>query len=499
MQRTRVYRLLNVSGESPSFRSKPGLRNLLLEVQQSPYKEQFKDYWSTPVPFADRDYGAKPKLGDPIPTRAAATSIVIGHNKHADPDAVARGEDNDYKVLMMYRESKGRLLKDQFILPSAPVHLEDRSVEWNRILHRRGVVTQYSDLHERLAAFRSLFTHFNLLLVPEEGGGIAEVEGPPGPRRWYLITYSFPQAMKQLVDVLELPMETVLSQLIPFRRIVTPDTETFRFDNRTYIVPFDRIFDVQLTLSTVKEKLVWVSPMEAIARFNAGIFNTPTANIITLSELANACPTYADVMAHKQTNLRTEPTVVQPELYHHGQQKVATVLLPGDFHHAATSAEDRAQKYVRRFVYEKDYPFGVRAVFEERPAVEAELQLALEREAPALLAEATDVDRVYADTPYPNRARHAPPLQAAAPHDERARREPDEDWYGVAPRTNPFHLHEEGRTAYPVPQYTLQDGREDKDGFIPVRHNFMAPNAEMSSGASHPDKKGPRGDGPTSA
>ncbi|RNF22822.1 hypothetical protein TcG_01950 [Trypanosoma cruzi] len=433
LRRTQRWLLLNVSGESPSFRSKP-VRNLQMDVQMSPYKEQFKDYWSTPVPWADREYGEKPKIGAPIPTRRAATAIVVGKNKHVALDKVERGEDNDYKVLMMFREGKNRFVRDQFIFPSFPISLEDSSEDWGKILRRRGVKTAWNDLHHRLCAMRALFAQMNILLVPKEGGGLVEVEGPPGPKKWHLLVHSQPTAMKNLVDVLELPMETCLSQLLPFRCITTPTTETFRFDNLVYLIPFEKIPDVRFTISTVGEKLVWVSPMEAMARFNAGIMNMPTPNIIAISELNNECPAFADVIKRKPHD---DYRSILPELYRHSQTKVATVLLPGDLMHPNTTEEDKAERYIRRFVYEKDFPFGVRAVFEERPATPEEMNEPLIQEAPKLLEEANEMDMVYADTPYPKREKQPGEI---------------------------------GRTRFPVPSYSFQEGAENEEGVIPVRN-----------------------------
>lgn len=444
LRRTLRWLLLNVSGESPSFRSKP-VRNLQMDVQMSPYKEQFKDYWSTPVPWADREYGEKPKLGAPIPTRCAATAIVVGKNRHMDAERVERGEDNDYKVLMMYREGKGRFVRDQFIFPSLPVNLEDSSEDWDKILRRRGVTTRWADMHHRLCAMRALFAQMNILLVPKEGGGLAEVEGPPGPKKWHLLVHSQPKAMKNLVDVLELPMQTCLSQLLPFRCITTPTTETFRFDNLVYLIPFEKIPDVRFTISTVGEKLVWVSPMEAMARFNSGIMNMPTANMILLSELNNECPTFADVARRGPHDAHRS---VLPELFRHGQTNVATILLPGDLMHPATTKEDREQNYVRRFVYEKDYPFGVRAVFQERPATLEEINEPLVQEAPKLLEEANEMDMIYADIPYPKREK-----------------KPEEI----------------GRTRFPVPSYAFQEGPENEEGVIPLRKKNIESTEDLYS------------------
>lgn len=394
--------LLNVTGESPSFRAKPGMSHPLFSVHNSPYKEQFKDYWATPVPFADRSYGEKPKVGDPVPARRAATTILVGKNSYADPAAVECGEENDYKVLMMYREGRGRFVKDQFILPSAPVTLQDSHEDWPRLLRRRGMVTNWSDLHHRLTAMRALVMYTNLLLIPKEGGAVAEVESVPGVRRWHLLIHSHPEALRRLIDVLELPMESTLAQLLPFREIETPTSETFRFLNRSYLVTIAKLPEVELTLSVNGEKLVWVSPTEAVERFNAGIMNMPTPNLIALSELSNACPTFADVCARTH---RSPTRLVRPQLFHHGQSRVATVLLPGDVHHPDTTTEDQRACFVRRLMYEKDFPFGVRAVLEERPASVAEMQAVLEPAKPALLEEATELDRVYAAIPYPERQR----------------------------------------------------------------------------------------------
>lgn len=42
LRRTLRALLFNVANESPDYRAKPGTRHLLLDVADSPYKEQFK-------------------------------------------------------------------------------------------------------------------------------------------------------------------------------------------------------------------------------------------------------------------------------------------------------------------------------------------------------------------------------------------------------------------------------------------------------------------------
>lgn len=442
LQRTRIFRLLNVSSESPSFRAKPGFRNFQAEIQSSPYKEQFKDYWTTPVAWQDREYGEKPKLGDPIPTRRAASTLVVARNRHIDPAKVASGEDNDYKVLMHFREGKGRYVKDTFSIPAAPVNVEDRNSEsWAPVLQRRGLSTKYRDMQERLCAFRSLFIFSNMIVIPKEGGGLAEVEGPPGPKKWAALVSTHPRHLRDLIDALELPLESVFNQFRPFRKMVTPTTETFRFENTSYVVTFEKIPCVQYTLSHVGERLVWVSPMEALARFNAGIMNMPTPNAILLSELNNQCPTFEDVSAH--LTAQSEPVSILPELVYSGSEeagdKVATILVPGDMHHSHTTDEDKSRKYVRRFVYEKDYPYGVRAVFEERPATVEEEATELKVSAPLLLEEANDMDMVYADVPYLKR--------------------------NVKPE-------DVGKALYNVQEFSLQEGAENAEGIIPNRQVY---------------------------
>jgi len=391
-------RLDNIIGDSPSFRSKPW-RGHMSTVLHSPYKESFKEYWATPVPWMRREYGPKPKPGDPIPLRDAATLILCGKNNHVDPQLIRDGEENDYKVLMMFREAKGRYTKDQFLIPSKPVVLEDRNEKWPELLQRLGVKTVHEDLPVRICAMRALLGEANILIIPPEGGGIVEVQGPPGlTKKWHAIVHSHPDQLRNLLDILELPMENAFRSMLPFRRIQTPPTEKFRFDNTSYIVTFDKMPCVRYTISTVDEKLVWVSPKEALRRFNAGIMDMPTPNLMLMSELDAHVPLFKDV----QDRLRftAEPALIVPELVHDEETKMATVLLPGDIHHSETEAnlidsgryqaqkgvneedseegtgsnEDTSkgengayQPKLRRFQFIKDEPWGVRAVFTDRP------------------------------------------------------------------------------------------------------------------------------------
>lgn len=320
---------------SPSFRAHP-MRNLMGTVVQSPYKDAFKEYWSTPVPWAPREYGPKPRIGDPIPLREAVTTLVVGKNNHIDPAKVASGEDNDYKILMMFREPQGRYTKDQFILPSNPINLQDKDEAWGPLLIRLGVKTPHSDMVKRIAAIRALFVEFNLIVLPPEGGGLAEANGPPGSRNWHMMVMQQPSLLRQFLDILEIPMENALKTLKPFVRIQTPNTEQFRFDSTTYIVPFPKIPDVKYTISTVGEELFWVSPKEALARYEAGVMELPTPTLILFNELDRLLPRFDDIMT--KLNMDTEPRVICPELVHDPHTRMATVLVPGDIHHSETPA-----------------------------------------------------------------------------------------------------------------------------------------------------------------
>lgn len=355
------------------------------------------------------------------------------------------------------------MVKDQFCLPGAAVNSEDRNTDsWVPVLKRRGVAdpAQFPDIQQRICAMRSLLIQTNLLLIPKEGGGIAEVEGPPGPKKWRVMIASHPRHHRDLYDALELPLKSTMEQLLPFRRMITPTTETFRFENKVYLVTFPKVPCVQYALSNVGEQLIWASPQEAVARFNAGIMHMPTPNIILMSELMNQYPTFDDIQQAQASNsltFQSDAPSILPELAYHeassaeggrdynnnfnlADQKVATVLLPGDMHHSETIPEDRERKYLRRFLYEKDYPFGVRAVFAERP-VDPEVDDLRETvlAAPKLLEEANEADQVYADIPYLNTA--------------------DNRGHKVAPM--------DGKTLYNLPVHTLRDTAED-----PMTGNF---------------------------
>ena len=476
MRRTAFIFFNNVSGESPSFRAKPS-RSLVLDVANSPYKEQFKDYWATPMPWAQREYGAKPKIGDPVPLRNSASTIVIGKNNHLTEEeqaAVDAGDANDYKVLMMFRQSRGRFTKDQFIIPSSPIHALDRDRDfWDPVFARRGfahVRERFpTDHEERMCALRSLLVETNMLLIPKEGGSIAEVQGPPGPKKWHMMVMEAPKAFRDLIDALELPLEKCYENLIPFRRVQTPKSETFRFDNRSFIVPIKKIPCVKYTISTVGEQLVWVSPREALERFNDGRMEMPTPNLILLSELARSIPKFSDIETvltpknygaessssdnmddleidlSKQgprplTLIDREPEVICPELVRDpARGNMATVILPGDLHHEDTPEEEKqvGERFFHRFHYEKDWPHGVKAVFVHRPVEEgADDTAPLVRQPHALIDEINEADEVYM-------------------HVEREKRS--------------FNPANDGKTTMPYPDHHLQDGPVNREGFIDLR------------------------------
>lgn len=383
-------------GDSQSFRA--NFNHMpMMGVMHSPYKDAMKEYWASPIPWQPREYGEKPKPDDPVPLREAASTMVVAYNRHIDKGLVEAGEDNDYKVLMQFREAKGRFQKDQFVFPSAPVHLQDRDEDWAPLLHRLGVRETFHDIDLRLCAYRSLMAEANMLGIPPEGGGVAEVEGPPGPRNWYMMISAVPEMLRHLIDILDIPMEEALKQFRPFTRIQTPASEMFRYDNLAYLLPLQKVPCVRYTLSAVSEQLVWVSPKEAIARFETGVMEMPTPNVTFLHELDRVCPTFDKVEALQWNNT---PDVILPELITDPETNMGTVLLPTDIHHSknkkraerrrrrlaaergepvpaeesATSAEaeeaEEGESKVDRFArfeFTKDIPWGVRSTFINRP------------------------------------------------------------------------------------------------------------------------------------
>jgi hypothetical protein len=196
---------------------------------------------------------------------------------------------------------------------------------------------------------------------------------------------------------------------------------------------------MQYTVSMIGESLHWVSPMEAIGRYNAGIMEMPAPNVVLLSELTNAFPTFDDVV--KGLNVNSTPIDVLPEMVRHKtnqHEKVATVLLPGDRSHSATTPEDRERSFLRRFTYVKDDPFGVRAVFEERPTDDQDdLSTPMIPETCAVLIEQSQIDHLYSSVE-------------------------------VIPRLGEESQLQE-KTLYEPMQFQMKDTALDEDGFLKVR------------------------------
>ena len=351
------------------------------DVIDSPYKDAFKDFWSTPIHFQTREFGAKPKLGEPVPSRDASSMLVLGKNNYITKEQLDDG-DEDYKVLMLYRESKQRFVKDQFIIPGCPVHLDDKNTDWLPVLERHGVTPDKipPDFPLRMAAIRGLLKDTSILVIPPEGGQLAELEGPGQVTSpWWSTVIKDPGAMRSIMDILEMPYESALKSLLPFRRVLTPTTETFRFDNTAFIVPFGKIPEVRYCIPTVQEKLIWCSPTEALKRFNAGVMEMATPTAYLMSELQREIRRHDDIV--KKIEWNDAPKPILPEVVHNDGTKMATILFPHDVHHSAREAElagsstqiegsDKKEPepdQLCRFHYMRDEPYGVRAVFFNRP------------------------------------------------------------------------------------------------------------------------------------
>jgi len=194
-----------------------------------------------------------------------------------------------------------------------------------------------------VSALRTLCSDFNLMMIPPEHGGIAEIQGPPGPNKWHMIVHESPDQMRRLVQTLEPPLESALGGLRPFRRVQTPTNELHRFDTMAYLYPVPRVTEVKWTLHVEGEELVWVSPKEALARHDRGVFDVPTPTLMLLHELDRHCPRYVDVLERKPDQ---PPEVFLPELVHDPATRMATVLLPDDYQHSRSLA--RSAERTRR-------------------------------------------------------------------------------------------------------------------------------------------------------
>eukprot|EP00658_Telonema_sp_P-2_P072977 TRINITY_DN62046_c0_g1_i1.p1 TRINITY_DN62046_c0_g1~~TRINITY_DN62046_c0_g1_i1.p1 ORF type:complete len:273 (-),score=87.10 TRINITY_DN62046_c0_g1_i1:168-986(-) len=249
------------------------------------------------------------------------------------------------------------------------------------------------------------------------------------------------------------------------------------FDNMSFLVPIEKIPCVKYTISTVGEQLVWVSPREALDRFNDGRMEMPTPNLILLSELARTVPKFSDIgsaltpkswasdaaaaassssdesleiggeeLSSKKPSSRPltiidrEPEIICPELVRDpARGNMATVLLPGDLHHGDTPEDEKivGDRFFHRFHYEKDYPHGVKAVFVHRPVEEgSDDTIPMVHQPHALIEEINEADEVYMHVPYEKKK---------------------------------FNPANDGKLSVPYPDHHLQDGPVNREGFIDLR------------------------------
>eukprot|EP00760_Papus_ankaliazontas_P031362 PhM_4_TR5246/c0_g1_i1/m.54367 len=354
----RGFRLLQIHQggqgiDSPTFFARPN-NSPMAQILHSPYMEAFKEYWATPVEYLDRDFGEKPKPGDPVPAFDAASMVVLGRNKYGTAA-------EDYKVLLLFREAKGRYTKDNFIIPGLPVMLPDRDYEeWVRTIRLTGGGETPGMMEHRVAALRALIYECNIMVTPD---GLGEIEGPPGLYKWQSIITADPGKLVDLTHILNLPMARTLNRFQPLVRIVTPKAEKFRYKNTFFVCPFDKMADLRYVSPTNNEEMCWVSPSEAMERHALGLMEMPTPTYFLMTMLAEY-KKLDDILAVTEkmqgAGSVQEVPMIEPEI-HYKDDGLSIITLPGDELHSTSQSEDAIEtKGRRRVEYFKDYPFGVR-------------------------------------------------------------------------------------------------------------------------------------------
>jgi 8-oxo-dGTP pyrophosphatase MutT (NUDIX family) len=209
-------------------------------------------------------------VADIVPARPASTVVVLREGQSGDP----------FEILMVRRNDKVAFMAGSYVFPGGRVDDGDRPQAGTPL-----ALAAFPDLNdEEEAAFR-----------------IA--------------------AVRELHE--EANVKITVDDLHPYAHWVTPEIEIRRYDTRFFLarMPANQIAKHDESETTALE---WLSPREAIARFQARDLLLPPPTWTTIRQLAPRT-SLDDVFAWAKTRTIVR---VMPGFYKNGEE--VTLTLPGD-------------------------------------------------------------------------------------------------------------------------------------------------------------------------
>ena len=220
---------------------------------------------------------------------------------------LAREEANRVELYMLRRSSRSAFLPEVFVFPGGAVDPEDEHIARQRLLRAAQTPApgrEASDPAFEVAALREAFEEAGIFLAARRDGRSANLDGERlrGARDALLAGKT---TLSELLESLDLALDA--RGVEHFSHWITPPTEPIRFDTHFYLAAAPRD---QAASSDDRETFagVWISPGEALRRYEAGNFPLIFPTIQHLRRLA----AYDSIDAMQEFARTKEIRAVQP-------------------------------------------------------------------------------------------------------------------------------------------------------------------------------------------
>ncbi|HLI08958.1 MAG TPA: hypothetical protein VKV40_20510 [Ktedonobacteraceae bacterium] len=253
------------------------------------------------------------------------------------------GKGRGFEVFMVRRVIQSDFMPDVYVFPGGSVTADDRAAEQAEGICQP-VTAAFADPEgrtalgggTRAAAIRELFEEAGILLAEREGAALSfSEENSP---RFKAYREAFQQRKGSLVRMAEAERLTLATgQLSYFEHWITPEGMPKRFDTHFFLATAPEGQQAVYDRLETSEG-VWITPAEALARFERGEFPIVFATIYQLRDLA-AFTTIEESLAY--TAMHHVP-VRQPVLIQ--EDGVTRVHLPGEAHNTWVVPENMTRQ-----------------------------------------------------------------------------------------------------------------------------------------------------------
>lgn len=212
---------------------------------------------------------------------------------------LARETGGAVELYMLRRSSRSAFLPEMFVFPGGAVDPEDAEIARTQLLRASESPEEHrepSDPAFEVAALREAFEESGMLLAARPDGSVADLDAAQlrGAREaLHAGTTTFSEFLRQLDIVLD------ARNLLHFSHWITPPSENRRFDTHFYLAAAP---DDQIASTDEHETFagLWISPQEALRRYEARNFPMIFPTIMHLRRLAEF-PTLAELAVFART------------------------------------------------------------------------------------------------------------------------------------------------------------------------------------------------------